>query len=141
ASAGAAPSASASAKPSAPLSDRFAVAGGVVVERRPAEGADAPRDGNEDIITARAKIEILERGGRPGAACEVPPIAARPGELAAALERAAQGVRALVTDGGEAAVQARRRAGETTRQRLAKAPYGASWLALGDRLFGPGHPL
>ncbi len=36
---------------------------------------------------------------------------------------------------------ARRRAGEARRQRLAKAPYGTSWLALGDHLFPPGHPL
>jgi membrane-bound lytic murein transglycosylase D len=126
-------SASASAKAPEPPSDRFTVAGGVVVERRAAEGPDA---------SVSARVEIVGRGApRPGDAFDVAPIAARPGELDAALGRAAQAVHALVTDGGGAAVEARRRAGDPIRQRLAKAPYGAAWLSLGDRLFGPGHPL
>ncbi len=126
-------SAAASAKPSEPPSDRFTIAGGVVIERRAAEGSDAS-------VTAR--VEILERGApAPGAAFDVPPIPARSGDLPAALGRAAQAVHALVTDGGEAAVAARRRAGDPTRQRLAKTPYGTAWIALGDRLFGPGSPL
>lgn len=33
------------------------------------------------------------------------------------------------------------RAAEARRRALEKMPYGSSWLALGDRLFAPGHPL
>src|SRR6185437_10555563 len=103
AGASAAPSASASApaKPAEPPSDRFTVAGGVVIDRRPAEGPDT-------LVAAR--VEVLERG-TPRAGWDVAPLEARSGDVAPALERAAQAVRALVTDGGEAAVEARRRTG------------------------------
>ena len=33
------------------------------------------------------------------------------------------------------------RAAEARRRALEKMPYGSSWLALGDHLFAPGHPL
>jgi hypothetical protein len=126
-------SGSASSAPAEPPSDRFTVAGGVIVVRQP---SSAPEE------TVAARVEIVERGlPRAGSAFEVEAQTARPAELPAALARVAAKVHALVTDGGEAIVAARRRAGESRRQQLAKAPYGNAWLTLGDRLFPPGHAL
>jgi hypothetical protein len=68
-------------------------------------------------------------------------VVVRPGDLASGLELVARAVRALTTDGGDAAVEARRRAGAGARRTLEKTAYGSSWLALGERLFPPGSPL
>ncbi len=128
--ASAAPTASAAVKPPEPASDRFTLSRGVVVERRPAQGPD---------VVVAARIEVGDRA--PGRTFEVPPITVPAADLASALGRAAQAVHALATDGGEAATEARRRAGEARRQRFAHAPYGSSWLSLAERLFPPGHAL
>ncbi|APR84787.1 Membrane-bound lytic murein transglycosylase D precursor [Minicystis rosea] len=128
-------SASAAAAPAAPASDRFTLANGVVVERRPKASGD---------VTITARVEILEpgRGERPsGEAFETAATTVPVSDLQAGLERAAQAAHKLATDGGEAATAARRRAGAARRQALSKTPYGGSWLALGDRLFGAEQPL
>jgi hypothetical protein len=127
-------SASASAAAAPPASDRWTLANGVTIERRASAAAE---------VTIAATIELAGRGAARagGRAFDVAPIAVRPGELEAGLGRAAKAIRMLAVDGGEAAVAARRRAGEARRQAFEKAPYGSSWLALGDRLFAPGHAL
>ncbi len=127
----AAPSASASA--AEPASDRFTLSSGVLVERRPAPGPE---------VVVALRIEVGDRGPwRTPRSFEVDPITAPATDLQTALGRAAQAAHALATDGGEAATEARRRAGEGRRQRLAHAPYGSSWLALADHLFPPGNAL
>ena len=126
ASASAAPAVSAAVKAVEPASDGFTLSSGVRVERRPAPGAEV-------LVAAR-----VEAGGR---AFEVAAFTAPAADLAGALGRAAQAVHALATDGGEAAIEARRHAGEPRRQRFMHAPYGSSWLSLGDRLFPPGSAL
>lgn len=134
-----APSAVADAGPGerpapAPPPDRWTLASGVVIERRPSPAADA---------TLSARIEVLEMvrsTPRPaGAAFEVNAVHVRPADLAAGLSKLAEAVRRRAA--GEAAEEARRRGGAARRQALAKAPYGSAWIALGDRLFGAGRPL
>jgi hypothetical protein len=124
--------ASAAAKPAEPPWDRFVLTSGVIVERKVAPAPD---------LSVSARVEVRERGGVRAGGFEVAPIPARPADVVSALTRAAQAIHALATDGGEAAVEARRVANDARRQRLAKAPYGTSWLALGDRIFPPGSPL
>jgi soluble lytic murein transglycosylase-like protein/predicted Zn-dependent peptidase len=135
-SASATASASAAPKPVEPPPDRWTSASGVVIERRASAAAD---------VTIAARVEILDAGrGAPrpsGRVFEVAPAAVRPADLGAGMDRAARAVRALAVDAGQAAVEARRRAGAARRRALEKTPYGSSWLALGDRFFGPGHPL
>jgi hypothetical protein len=127
-SASASASASAPAKPAEPPSDSFTLPSGIAVERRAASGPDV-------VIAARVEVT---KGGR---VFTVDPISVHPGDLAGGLGRAAQAVRRLATDGGEAAVLARKRAGAARRETLEKAPYGASWLALRERLFPAQSPL
>ncbi|MFT3766532.1 MAG: transglycosylase SLT domain-containing protein [Minicystis sp.] len=129
-------SASASAIPVVPPTDRWTLSNGVVIERRPAQTAD---------VTIAARVDVVEPGrGEPrptGESFEISTITVPPGELTTGLERAAQAAHKLTTGGGDAAVAARRKAGEARRQALSKAPYGKAWLSLGDRLFGAGQPL
>jgi membrane-bound lytic murein transglycosylase D len=140
AAAAAPPTASASAKaeapppvPATPASDRFTLSSGVVVERKPA---------SEGELSVAARVEVVERGAvRAGSTFDAAVVTAPPSDPVGAMARSALAVHALAADGGEAAVLGRRRAGEGRRQRLAKAPYGSSWLALADRLFPPGSAL
>lgn len=124
------------AKPAEPPSDRWTLANGIVIERRPSTTQDA-------AISARIEIMEPARGGlRPaGRAFDVEPIRVRTDDLAAGLDRLAQSIRALAAGAGEAATLARQRAGSARRQTLDKAPYGSSWLALCDKLFPAGHAL
>lgn len=126
--------ANASAGAGTPPADRFTLSNGVIVERRHATGAS---------VTITPTIELVDpaRGRPTGKVIELGAISASPSDLAGALERAAQAIRASATGAGQAAVEARRSAGAPVRAALGKAPYGSSWIALGDKLFSSAdHP-
>jgi predicted Zn-dependent peptidase len=60
----------------------------------------------------------------------------RPRDLVAGLELASARVRAALAEGGGLDVfELRRRAGATRRKQLEQAPFGRSWITLGEALF------
>jgi soluble lytic murein transglycosylase-like protein len=96
----------------------------------------------DPVVTARVEILEASRAGlrESGKAFETAALPAA-GSLDAAMDRAAEQLRKLVDDGGEAAAYARVQGGQARRTAIDKMPYGAAWTALGDKLFPKGHPL
>ena len=127
--------ASASAAPAAPKAERWTLASGIAVEKQPAAGADVQLD-------ARVELYDPTRNGfrAAGRSFSAPPVTAPARAFDGALRQAADRIRALVEDRGEAGAELRKRLAERRRETLEKTPYGVGWIALAEALFPPGHP-
>jgi len=137
----AAPSASATASarsaPDTTPPDAWTLPNGIVVARVESRA-------REIAVSSRAEVLDVVRGRAAGGETRVfgiEPVTVAPVDLDKGLERAAERLRRMVNDGGDAAVELRRRVGELRRPALEKLSYGSSWVALGDALFPSGQPL
>ncbi len=124
---------------------RFFLPSGVAVELR--------RDPSAPLVAVSATIapgEPARAAGEKGGPAPAPPAAGEtrftitvpPRELDVGIDVAAARLRLLLGEGSDARLAAlRRELTATRRDAIEKEPYGRSWLALGDALFPPGHPL
>lgn len=82
------------------------------------------------------------RGAELGSAEALHTITVDRGDADAAVELASTRLRLSLGDTGAAELaQIRFRAGSARRKHLSKTPYGPAWIALGEALFPPDHPL
>ena len=89
-----------------------------------------------------APFRLARRGAEVGAAETLHTITVGKDDADAAIELAAARLRLSLGDTAAAELaEIRFRAGDARRKLLQKTPYGQSWLALGEALFPPDHPL
>ncbi|MGK3993787.1 transglycosylase SLT domain-containing protein [Sorangium sp. So ce1024] len=120
---------------------RFRLASGVAVDLR--EDPAAP------LVSISAAVAVPARSaGDAGAAGPALASEARvaitvpPRDLEVGIDLVAARLRMLLGEASAARVaELRRQAGEPARRALERAPYGRSWIALGEALFPAGHPL
>jgi hypothetical protein len=121
----------------------FALPNGITVRVRRDKGAHAT------AITVRvatvqedSAFPRIRRGAENGSAEALHTITVDNADADAAIELAATRLRLALGDTSAAQLAAIRfRAGEPRRKLLRKTPYGPAWLALGEALFPPEHPL
>jgi predicted Zn-dependent peptidase len=89
-----------------------------------------------------ASFRIARRGAEVGAAETLHTITVGKDDADAGIELAAARLRISLGDTASAQLaEIRFRAGNARRKVLQETPYGQSWLALGEALFPPDHPL
>jgi hypothetical protein len=87
-------------------------------------------------------FRVQQRGAEAGASEALHTITVAKGDADAGIELAATRLRLALGDTASAQLaEIRFRAGEPRRKLLLKTPYGPAWVALGEALFPPDHPL
>lgn len=98
--------------------------------------AEAPGEGT---LAAQSR---RKRGAEAGVAEALHTITVDNADADAGVELAATRLRLALGDTSAAQLaEIRFRAGKARREHLQKAPYGSAWIALGEALFPPDHPL
>jgi predicted Zn-dependent peptidase len=95
-----------------------------------------------DTEAGLSPFHPVRRGAEQGAVEALHTITVDKADADAAIELAATRLRLSLGDTGAAQLaEIRFRAGDARRKLLLSTPYGSSWIALGEALFPPDHPL